>query len=287
MRCDPLHLFNAESVDAMPARLAAPRRLAHARLLAASGWLLRRKEDGRYLAGVQDHHGSTRLLPLDHSLPRSQACIADLLAMMGLGFRGRLAARAPTSLHALDERRPAPAMLPMTAMHARLHMLAIDPARYRASSGLCEVAEPRELAFAGFDRYRRALWLRDPAARAWRSMVQAAAADDVAIDAISGFRSHAYQHGIFRRKLARGLRVEQILAVNAAPGFSEHHGGCALDIGTPGEPPAEESFEATAAFAWLSLHAPQHGFRMTYPRGNPHGIVYEPWHWCWVGTGRG
>jgi D-alanyl-D-alanine carboxypeptidase len=20
---------------------------------------------------------------------------------------------------------------------------------------------------------------------------------------------------------------------------------------------------------------------MSYPRGNPHGIVYEPWHWCW------
>jgi LAS superfamily LD-carboxypeptidase LdcB len=20
---------------------------------------------------------------------------------------------------------------------------------------------------------------------------------------------------------------------------------------------------------------------MSYPRDNPHGIVYEPWHWCW------
>ena len=64
-----------------------------------------------------------------------------------------------------------------------------------------------------------------------------------------------------------------------APGFSEHHGGCALDIGTPDEPPAEASFEATPAFAWLQANADGHGFAMSYPRGNPHGIVYEPWHW--------
>ena len=47
----------------------------------------------------------------------------------------------------------------------------------------------------------------------------------------------------------------------------------------PDEPPAEESFETTPAFAWLSQHAARHGFSLSYPRGNPHGIVYEPWHW--------
>ena len=26
-----------------------------------------------------------------------------------------------------------------------------------------------------------------------------------------------------------------------------------------------------------------HGFVLSYPRDNPHGIVYEPWHWCWRG----
>ena len=95
--------------------------------------------------------------------------------------------------------------------------------------------------------------------------------------------SHDYQLGIFERKLARGLTVEEILKVNAAPGYSEHHGGRALDIGTPDEPPAEESFEKTAAFAWLQRNADGHGFVLSYPRDNPHGIVYEPWHWCWRG----
>ncbi|HRO27910.1 MAG TPA: D-alanyl-D-alanine carboxypeptidase family protein, partial [Luteimonas sp.] len=117
------------------------------------------------------------------------------------------------------------------------------------------------------------------AGRAWRRLREAAARDGVALDAISGYRSHDYQLGIFERKLARGLRIEDILTVNAAPGFSEHHSGLALDIGTPGEPPAEESFEATPAFAWLAAHAGGHGFGMSYPRGNRHGIVYEPWHW--------
>jgi D-alanyl-D-alanine carboxypeptidase len=44
-----------------------------------------------------------------------------------------------------------------------------------------------------------------------------------------------------------------------------------------------ESFEHTEAFAWLQGHAAAYGFRMSYPRGNVHGISYEPWHWFWIG----
>jgi hypothetical protein len=25
--------------------------------------------------------------------------------------------------------------------------------------------------------------------------------------------------------------------------------------------------------------AGRHGFRLSYPRDNPHGVIYEPWHW--------
>jgi D-alanyl-D-alanine carboxypeptidase len=106
----------------------------------------------------------------------------------------------------------------------------------------------------------------------------------VVLEAISGYRSHDYQLGIFRRKLARGQSVDAILKVNAAPGFSEHHDGRALDVSTPGEPAAEESFEATPAFAWLRGRAGDFGFVMSYPRDNPHGIVYEPWHWRYDGA---
>jgi D-alanyl-D-alanine carboxypeptidase len=141
------------------------------------------------------------------------------------------------------------------------------------------VAEPSTLAFAGFDRYQRPLWLRAEPALAWRAMHDAARGDGVVLEAISGYRSHDYQLGIFRRKLARGQTVPEILRVNAAPGFSEHHGGRVLDISTPGAPAAEESFEDTPAFAWLRERAGDFGFELSYPRGNPHGIDYEPWHW--------
>ena len=115
-------------------------------------------------------------------------------------------------------------------------------------------------------------------------MQSAARADDIALEAISGYRSHDYQLGIFRRKLARGLSVDEILRVNAAPGFSEHHGGLAIDVSTPGEPAAEESFERTPAFAWLHDRADDFDFVMSYPRDNPHGITYEPWHWRHAGA---
>jgi D-alanyl-D-alanine carboxypeptidase len=115
-------------------------------------------------------------------------------------------------------------------------------------------------------------------------MRKAAKSDDVYLDAISGYRSCQYQKGIFDRKLARGQTIEQILAVNAAPGFSEHHSGRALDIGTRDEPAAEQSFENTAAFGWLIKNANNYGFTLSYPRNNRHAINYEPWHWCWQET---
>ena len=159
----------------------------------------------------------------------------------------------------------------------------VDVSVMRALLGSCLACG---LLLAGFDRYRRPLWLAPAAARAWQAMRRDAAAGGIALEAISGYRSHDYQLGIFERKRARGLEVAEILQVNAAPGYSEHHGGEALDIGTPGEPPAEESFETTPAFAWLSQHAARHGFSLSYPRDNPHGIVYEPWHWRFRGRDR-
>jgi D-alanyl-D-alanine carboxypeptidase len=156
------------------------------------------------------------------------------------------------------------------------------PDDYGDAHELPPVSEPAELAYAGRDRYQRPLWLLAPTAQAWQRMRDAGLTDGVRIEAISGYRSHAYQFGIFARKLARGQTVDEILAVNAAPGYSEHHSGRAIDIGAPGEPAAEESFENTPAFAWLAKHAGNFGFTMSYPRGNPHGITYEPWHWCYA-----
>ena len=157
------------------------------------------------------------------------------------------------------------------------------PADYAERHRLAPVPEPERLHYAGPDYLARSLWLRHDSAKAWIAMRALAAGAGIQLEAVSGFRSIAYQAAIVRRKLGRGLGIDEILKVNTAPGYSEHHSGCALDIGTPGTPPAEECFEHTAAFAWLKRHAGQFGFRLSYPRDNPHGVVYEPWHWCRVG----
>ena len=260
MRIHSRVLLNTARIELWPAWLLRARASGDARILSRARQVLRRKRDGRYLAAVLDEG----LMPLVPRLAREPG-VDQALDLLD----------APPVAHELLE----PATLPPDGLAARLDVLGLDAGDYAARSGLDLIAEPAALALAGFDRYRRPLWLLPDAARAWQRMHQAAARDGVVLDAISGYRSHDYQLGIFERKRARGLALSDILPVNAAPGFSEHHSGQALDIGTPGEPPAEESFEATAAFDWLTRHAGEHGFAMSYPRGNPHGIVYEPWHW--------
>lgn len=117
-------------------------------------------------------------------------------------------------------------------------------------------------------------------AAAWRRMQPAAAADGITLLAVSGFRSLARQTEMIRERLAGGRSMESILRFVAAPGFSEHHTGRALDIASPEHIELDEDFERTAAFRWLAAHAGDFGFAMSYPRDNPTGIGYEPWHWC-------
>jgi D-alanyl-D-alanine carboxypeptidase len=146
---------------------------------------------------------------------------------------------------------------------------------------LKRVAEARTLQFVGPDTQGRPQWMTPRAARAWMRMRDAAARDEIELQIVSAFRSVEYQLGIIERKMARGQTMQEILCVSAAPGYSEHHSGRAFDLTTPGFEPLEEEFEKSPAFGWLSTNAHVYGFVMSYPRGNRHGIAYEPWHWCW------
>jgi D-alanyl-D-alanine carboxypeptidase len=128
----------------------------------------------------------------------------------------------------------------------------------------------------------RILRLTPSAARAWRKMQAAAAADGVTLLPLSAFRSIARQTLIIRRKLAAGQKIADILRVSAVPGCSEHHTGRALDLGAPGHLKLEASFARTREFRWLKRHAGKFGFRLSYPRDNRQDIAYEPWHWCWI-----
>ena len=164
------------------------------------------------------------------------------------------------------------------ALHSKLGI----PADYARRCGLPLYEEPASLVATEPDYYDRPQRLTPEAFAAWTAMKQAAAADDVTLFLISAFRDLEYQHDLIARKLARGLSLDEILAVNAAPGFSEHHSGRAVDVGTHGVPALSEEFENTEAYQWLEKNAPSFRFALSYPRDNPWGIDFEPWHWCYT-----
>jgi D-alanyl-D-alanine carboxypeptidase len=117
-------------------------------------------------------------------------------------------------------------------------------------------------------------------------MSQAARQAGVILVPISGFRSVKQQEQLFFDIGAqRNQTPSQRAAISAPPGHSEHHTGYAVDIGD-GTVPAtnlQTNFENTKAFNWLQANAARFGFEMSFPKDNPQGVSYEPWHWRFVG----
>ena len=171
----------------------------------------------------------------------------------------------------------------MAGSHLRsVHRALGIPRGYGTARGLQARREARVLVSVGpAPDDGQLVRLAPGAGAAWRRMRAAARADDIVLLPLSGFRSVARQTALIRAKLARGEPIAEILKLAAAPGFSEHHTGRALDIGSPEQVKLNDDFGRTAAYRWLRRHAGKFGFRLSYPRNNRHGIVYEPWHWCW------
>jgi len=164
-------------------------------------------------------------------------------------------------------------------MLRELHQELGIPASYDQDTGLPVYGEPTELVEVGPNLVGRMQRLTPEAARQWHAMVEAADAVGIQLLIVSGFRGIDYQAALIRKKIDAGQEIDEILTVNAAPGHSEHHTGRAVDIATPGSRPLTEEFESSDAFRWLESRAVEFGFTMTYPRDNPWGIAFEPWHW--------
>lgn len=132
----------------------------------------------------------------------------------------------------------------------------------------------------------QAVRLRRAAAEQLDRMVAAAQADGVLMLPASGFRSHEEQERLFfDLKAQRGQLVSERAEVSAPPGYSEHHTGYAIDIVDSRFPNTNLNtrFENTPAFKWLQQNAARYSFELSFPRNNPRGISYEPWHWRFVG----
>lgn len=163
-------------------------------------------------------------------------------------------------------------------MLRELHNELGIPDNYASNAYRPTFVEATDLVDVGPNLVGMMQCLTPATAAKWQEMVEAAG--DVTLLIVSGFRSVDYQARLIRKKINAGQVVSDILQVNAAPGFSEHHSGRAVDIATPGSRPLTEDFENTQAFAWLRENAEKFGFSMSYPRNNQAGFIYEPWHWA-------
>ncbi len=128
--------------------------------------------------------------------------------------------------------------------------------------------------------------LHKAAATKFKQMQAAAKNQGIILTPISGFRSvDSQDYLFFGVKEQRVQDASKRAEVSAPPGYSEHHTGYAIDIGD-GKVPATNvspNFENTAAFRWLEQNAARYSFELSFPRDNPQGISYEPWHWRFVG----
>ncbi len=165
-------------------------------------------------------------------------------------------------------------------MLRELHEELGIPADYGSDGSKPSFPEATDLVVVGPNLVGRTQRLTAATAARWQAMVDAASNDGLRLLLASGFRSIDYQAGLIREKINAGQALSEILLVNAAPGYSEHHSGRAIDIVTPGSRPLTEDFETTDAFLWLCRNAGNFGFSMSYPRDNPQGFIYEPWHWA-------
>ncbi len=163
----------------------------------------------------------------------------------------------------------------------RTHQRLGIPADYESSSRLVLQVTPDDLVSIGCDIFGRPQRLRAIAAAAWSRMQDAASDQEIDVKVVSAYRSIDYQTSLIERLLGQGQLIEDILTRVAAPGYSEHQSGCAVDVTSEQTEPLEEEFEQTEAFDWLTRNASRFGFYLSYPRENRFDVIYEPWHWCY------
>ena len=120
-------------------------------------------------------------------------------------------------------------------------------------------------------------------------MQQEAKRQGVQLTVLSGFRSISDQADIVRAKMNQGQKPDQIFSVSSVPGYSEHHSGKAIDVGSGRDSSTnmQVSFADTAEGKWLKANAGRFGFKLSYgdrdPNKNPGKYSFEPWHIVYTG----
>ena len=111
----------------------------------------------------------------------------------------------------------------------------------------------------------------------------------------SSFRTWEEQEYLMDNKIQRLMKEEHLSREEAekvakesvaVPGTSEHQLGLAVDIVADGYYVLDYTQAKTQTQAWLMEHCWEYGFILRYPENTTEitGIIYEPWHYRYVGT---
>lgn len=121
-----------------------------------------------------------------------------------------------------------------------------------------------------------------------KAMIDDARKEGVNLSVWSPYRSYSIQQMLFNRQKQKQIEAgvpeseadAKAATIVARPGTSEHHTGLAVDINM-----ADDAFENTPMYAWLTEHCQDYGFIMRYPKDkiDVTGVIYESWHYRFVG----
>jgi len=148
-----------------------------------------------------------------------------------------------------------------------------------------ETYEPDDLVEVAYAYNGNGQLMRKDAAEALEAMIAAFKADypDLAIYTKSGYRTYALQNTYYTNQIAVYGDAYEAATISAIPGTSEHELGLAMDLTIDGSLTA--GFEETTQGQWFLAHCNDYGYIQRYPKGSElvTGIIYEPWHFRYVG----
>ncbi len=110
------------------------------------------------------------------------------------------------------------------------------------------------------------------------AMTEAAKNESITLVFSSTYRSYKYQDALYKRNVNR-YGKETADRESAKPGASQHQLGTTIDFGS-----ITDDFAYTPAGKWLSKHAWEYGFSLSYPNGYEEltGYRYECWHFRYL-----
>lgn len=118
------------------------------------------------------------------------------------------------------------------------------------------------------------------------AFIDAARAEGLSVFLSSSYRPYSEQEYLYNRKVAQYGDPAVAATIVAPPGTSEHQSGLCADITDIYYATKDRSLENTALFKWMKANCQDYGFILRYPDGKQDvtGIIYEPWHFRYVGV---